>query len=159
MDSTRDYYADLEIGRTDSQDAIQQAYRRLAKKHHPDCAGSEGAGRFRLIQEAYEVLSDPRLRAQYDDARPARRARRPNHPEPMVKERPRAAPEPFTAPRSDSFGSRKPQVFDSVRPEIYEFARLAEHLLSPVLLSPRLSDDETYLIRLYLHQLLDRFGT
>jgi molecular chaperone DnaJ len=65
---TRDYYEVLGVARDASNDAIKRAYRTLAREHHPDVAHdkSEAEHRFKEINEAYEVLSDPRKRAQYD---------------------------------------------------------------------------------------------
>jgi molecular chaperone DnaJ len=66
--STTEYYEILGVGRDASGDEIKQAYRRLARKHHPDVSDdkSEAELRFKKINEAYEVLSDPDKRAQYD---------------------------------------------------------------------------------------------
>ncbi|MEO6836483.1 MAG: DnaJ domain-containing protein, partial [Candidatus Tumulicola sp.] len=65
---TKDYYEILGVARGVSGDEIKQAYRRLARKHHPDVSDdkSEAELRFKTINEAYEVLSDPAKRAQYD---------------------------------------------------------------------------------------------
>jgi molecular chaperone DnaJ len=65
---TRDFYEVLGIGRGASSDEIKRAYRTLARKHHPDVADNkaEAEHRFKEINEAYEVLSDPQKRAQYD---------------------------------------------------------------------------------------------
>ncbi len=65
---TRDYYEILGVGRDASGDAIKRAYRALAREHHPDVARdkSKAEHRFKEINEAYEVLSDPRKREQYD---------------------------------------------------------------------------------------------
>jgi DnaJ-class molecular chaperone len=64
----RDYYEVLGVKREASADEIRKAYRRLARKHHPDVnpndAGAED--RFKEISEAYDVLSDPDKRAKYD---------------------------------------------------------------------------------------------
>jgi molecular chaperone DnaJ len=64
----RDPYEVLGVPRTASAEEIKKAYRKLARKHHPDVnpnsAGAEK--RFREIQEAYSVLSDAEKRAQYD---------------------------------------------------------------------------------------------
>ncbi|MUT89538.1 DnaJ C-terminal domain-containing protein [Streptomyces sp. Z38] len=63
----RDFYQALGVSRTASQDEIQQAYRKLARKHHPDVNKDPGAEeRFKEINEAYSVLSDPKTRARYD---------------------------------------------------------------------------------------------
>ncbi len=65
---TKDYYEVLGVSRDASGDAIKQAYRSLARKHHPDVSHdkSEAELRFKTINEAYEVLSDPNKRAHYD---------------------------------------------------------------------------------------------
>jgi len=64
----KDYYAILGVGRKATEKEIRQAYRRLAKKHHPDRnRGDKGAeAKFKEINEAYGVLSDPEKRSQYD---------------------------------------------------------------------------------------------
>jgi len=63
----KNYYLILGIPRSESAAGIRAAYRDLAKRHHPDVAGPSGAGQFREITEAYEVLSDPARRHQYND--------------------------------------------------------------------------------------------
>jgi molecular chaperone DnaJ len=65
---TRDYYEILGVARGASSDEIKRAYRKLAREHHPDVAHdkSRAEHRFKEINEAYEVLSDPNKRAQYD---------------------------------------------------------------------------------------------
>lgn len=65
----RDYYEVLGVPRTATQEEIKKAYRELVKKWHPDrhrANKKEAEERFKEIQEAYEVLSDPEKRAQYD---------------------------------------------------------------------------------------------
>jgi len=62
-----DYYATLGVARDASQDEIKKAYRRLARKYHPDVSKEPDAGkRMAAINEAYEVLSDPEKRKAYD---------------------------------------------------------------------------------------------
>jgi molecular chaperone DnaJ len=59
------YYDTLGVKKGASADEIKKAFRRLARKHHPDAGGSED--RFKEINEAYEVLSDTEKRKQYDE--------------------------------------------------------------------------------------------
>ncbi len=62
----KDYYNILGVGKTASTEEIKKAYRKLAMKHHPDTAGKESEAKFKEINEAYQVLSNPQKRAQYD---------------------------------------------------------------------------------------------
>lgn len=64
----RDYYEVLEVPRDSSADDIRRAFRKLARKYHPDVAKDEKEGeeKFKEINEAYEVLSDPEKRKKYD---------------------------------------------------------------------------------------------
>ncbi len=66
--SATDYYEILGVGRGATQDEIKRAYRRLAREHHPDTNQGDTASeeRFKKINEAYEVLSDPTRRERYD---------------------------------------------------------------------------------------------
>lgn len=59
-----DYYSILGVGKSASPEDIKAAYRKLAMKHHPDRGGD--AKKFQEISEAYETLSDPDKKAQYD---------------------------------------------------------------------------------------------
>jgi DnaJ-class molecular chaperone len=62
-----DYYGILGVEADADQRAIRSAYRRLARRHHPDVATDDHAGTsFLLIREAYEVLSQPERRRHYD---------------------------------------------------------------------------------------------
>src|SRR5438552_2775494 len=63
----QDYYQILEIPRTAVPEEIQKAYRRLARKYHPDVNKEKGAeDQFKKITEAYEVLKNPETRKRYD---------------------------------------------------------------------------------------------
>jgi curved DNA-binding protein len=63
----KDYYAVMGVGRDASQDEIKRAYRKLARKYHPDVSKEPDAeARFKELGEAYEVLKDPEKRAAYD---------------------------------------------------------------------------------------------
>ena len=68
----KDYYAILGVDRSADDKTIKSAYRRLARKYHPDVAKGKDAGgeRFKEISEAYEVLSDPEKRRRYDTLGP-----------------------------------------------------------------------------------------
>ena len=64
----KDYYQTLGVAREASADDIKHAYRRLARKYHPDLNKEpEAEARFKELGEAYEVLKDPEKRAAYDD--------------------------------------------------------------------------------------------
>jgi len=65
MPADLDYYKTLGVERSASQDEIRKAYRKLAKKYHPD-RDATAADKFKEVQEAYDVLSDPAKRKQYD---------------------------------------------------------------------------------------------
>ena len=159
MDSTKDYYTILEIAPTESLSGIHRAYRRLAKQHHPDHAGVQGAATFRAVQEAYQVLSNPERKRRYDETLRAHRAKIHRTAEPLVtpnRHAPRAEPLVGPPPGMDRGGSRL--LREACRTELYEFTRLAEHLLSPLILTTPLTEDETCLIRLYLRKLTDRYG-
>ncbi|WP_110934057.1 J domain-containing protein [Paenibacillus bouchesdurhonensis] len=64
-----DYYDQLGVSRQAASAEIRQAYRKLAKRYHPDVnpGNAEAEARFKLIVEAYETLSDEQLRAAYDE--------------------------------------------------------------------------------------------
>src|SRR5436309_15346124 len=64
----QDYYSTLGISRDAKEHEVKKAYRRLARKHHPDLNPGDKAAeeRFKRVQEAYDVLSDAKKRAMYD---------------------------------------------------------------------------------------------
>jgi len=63
----KDYYSVLGVAREATGDEVKRAYRRMARKYHPDVSKEPNAEeRFKEVQEAYEVLKDPEKRAAYD---------------------------------------------------------------------------------------------
>ncbi len=66
--ASKDYYAILGIDKNASADEIKSAYRKMAKKYHPDLNkdNPEAADKFKEVNEAYEVLSDPQKKSNYD---------------------------------------------------------------------------------------------
>ncbi len=63
-----DHYETLGVAKNATQDEIKKAYRKLASQHHPDKGGD--TKKFQEIQTAYDVLSDPQKRSQYDNPQP-----------------------------------------------------------------------------------------
>ena len=68
-----DYYKALDVSRTASPEEIQKAYRKLARKYHPDMNPDDAAAKkkFQQVQKAYDVLNDPEKRKLYDQFGPA----------------------------------------------------------------------------------------
>ena len=64
----KDYYSVLGVSRTAEADEIKKAFRKLARKYHPDVNPGDKAAeaKFKEVSEAYEVLSDPEKRQKYD---------------------------------------------------------------------------------------------
>jgi molecular chaperone DnaJ len=82
FDPTIDYYKALGVDPKASADDIKKAYRKLAKQFHPDSTGGDKTKeqRFKDIGNAYDVLGDPKRRAQYDEVRAMGGRRRPASP-------------------------------------------------------------------------------
>ena len=159
MDQAHNHYVVLGVPHTETLEGIQKAYRRLAKECHPDHAGRQGAERFQVVHEAYEILSDVRRRQQYDEA--LRAHTRPLHAdaEPLLApRRPFRRPEPFSMQGPRANGNAEDILLKLIRYEVCEFARVAEYLLSPIGLSAELTQDEEAFIRLYLEQLVEKYG-
>ncbi len=66
MDTPDNYYAILGVPIDAESDTLKRAYRQLARRYHPDLAGPEGAVQMKRINRAYDVLSDPEKRLNYD---------------------------------------------------------------------------------------------
>src|SRR5580765_4513024 len=65
----KDYYSTLGVAKTATEKEIKQAYRKLARKHHPDVnpGDKKAESRFKDLTEAYEVLGDPAKRKKYNE--------------------------------------------------------------------------------------------
>ena len=67
MATKRDFYEVLGVNKGATDAEIKSAYRKLARKHHPDVDKSSGAAeKFKELSEAYQVLSDPKKKQSYD---------------------------------------------------------------------------------------------
>ena len=87
MKSETDYYTILQVDPRAEPEVIQAAYRRLAAKHHPDVDPSpEAMERMKLLNAAYEVLSDPMKRREHDMSR--FRGQQPTIEDTSTKQRP-----------------------------------------------------------------------
>jgi curved DNA-binding protein len=105
----RDYYQVLGVVRSAGQTEIHRAYRRLARRFHPDINKDPGAEEhFKDITEAYEVLSDPRQRTRYDlsGEGPRQPTAESERPEPRPEPPPEPRPEPRASARAEPFRGR-----------------------------------------------------
>ncbi|MBE6599455.1 MAG: molecular chaperone DnaJ, partial [Ruminococcaceae bacterium] len=68
MADKRDYYEVLGVDKSADEGSIKKAYRQLAKKYHPDMnpGDAEAEAKFKEVNEAYDILSDPDKKAKYD---------------------------------------------------------------------------------------------
>src|SRR6202165_1506144 len=71
----KDYYKILGVDKKATEKEIRQAYRKLARQHHPDVnpGDKQAEAKFKEINEAYQVLNDPEKRAKYDQVLDLRR--------------------------------------------------------------------------------------
>jgi len=112
----KDYYQVMGVPRTASQDEIKRAYRKLARKYHPDVSKEKDAEeKFKELQEANEVLKDTEKRAAYDQLGPDWRPGQDFRPPPdwgtgfeYSREAPGEGPAEFSDFFSELFGSRSP---------------------------------------------------
>ena len=95
----RDHYKSLGVQESSSPEEIKKAYRKLARKYHPDKnpGDSKAEERFKEISQAYDVLSDPAKRKEYEQARRA--------------PAPRSYPSGASTPWNDLFGAPSPDEF------------------------------------------------
>lgn len=110
----RDYYATLGVDKTADAKTIKQAYRRLARKHHPDVnpADAVAEAKFKDVTEAYEVLGDPDKRKKYDQLGANWRQ--------YEQAQAHGGPDPFAGWAVNVGGSGKSQGFRTVSPEHIE---------------------------------------
>jgi curved DNA-binding protein len=112
----KDYYQVMGVPRTASQEEIKRAYRKLARKYHPDVSKEKDAEeKFKELQEAHEVLKDPEKRAAYDQLGPDWRPGQDFRPPPdwgkgfeFSRGAPGEGPAEFSDFFSELFGSRSP---------------------------------------------------
>jgi curved DNA-binding protein CbpA len=105
-----DHYAVLGISKDADQAAVRRAFRKLARRYHPDVGEGSSSDRFREITEAYETLRDPIRRRAYDRS---------------LRPRMRVPVEPMTAPPVNAYESRRDLFW-----ELAEIERTFDELFS-----------------------------
>ncbi len=123
----RTYYEILGVSEDARTAEIKRAYRRLARRFHPDVAGTEGASPFREVRQAYETLSDEERRRTYDEQLAARRA-----PSPAASD-----PREWFADEVDFDFPSVSSLLDRIRREFLGPEEIGFPLTADVLLSPR----------------------
>ena len=110
----KNYYLILGISRNESAAGVQDAFRQLAKRYHPDVAGPESVEHFRNLLEAYKHLSDEELRARYNHSLQEAEAKELSKVEPIFVGQ-NKRPEPLVPEPLSILGS-----FKTVRPSFDE---------------------------------------
>jgi curved DNA-binding protein len=116
MPKTKDFYEVLGVPRTASQKDIGAAFRKLARKYHPDLnsGDKQAEARFKELSEAHEVLSDPKKRALYDEFGGDWAAAQ------AAGVQPGQGPNPFRGPRTPGAGPGPSVQYRNVTPEEME---------------------------------------
>lgn len=86
--ATKDYYLILGVSRRENLRSVQEAFRDLAKRYHPDRAGPQGTRIFQDLREAYEVLSNPEKRKLYNHKLEQDEIKTHSRPEPIFSHPP-----------------------------------------------------------------------
>jgi DnaJ-class molecular chaperone len=117
----KDYYLILGVSRGENLRSIQEAFRELAKRYHPDRAGPQGTRRFQDVQEAYEVLSNPEKRKMHNHELEQEEIKTHSWPEPIFSRLP-SRPEPLI-PEPMSVLHDFETIRPSVEPLVERFLR------------------------------------
>ena len=139
----RNLYEILGVTPAASPEGIREAFRELARRHHPDHAGVEETARFRAIVEAYATLADPVKRDRYNRllqerrfGRSAPRAHGEDHPEPLV-------PEPVSVYRDfERYGPSLAEIRRRFRRNFHRLEAAKREGVEPLTLEIVLSPDE-----------------
>lgn len=135
-----DYYQVLGVSRTADHAEIKKAYKKLALQYHPDKNKSEEASRkFQEISEAYEVLSDPEKRRDFDRFGTARDESRPTV---FIFRDPREIFEQFFSPFSDFFERPTEILSESADSNAFDFFHT--NIFDPDVASARSSESQSH---------------